>query len=153
MSLCPNGSEYVWQRGVESLQVQVTAAQSWPLFQERKKSPKRCNKKLAGRNSGARAKSLCKDVRNVHKNFLSVGFLSKFTIKIGAGYFFVTQPFFCWQLAFYRHFPTSGRQNTIKAAPQPLFVNRAYVALYITIILPVGPIPISLFVFDIEAKE
>ena len=27
-SLCPDGSEYVWQRGVESLQGRVTAAQS-----------------------------------------------------------------------------------------------------------------------------
>ena len=27
-SSCPDGSEYVWQRGVESLQGQVTAAQS-----------------------------------------------------------------------------------------------------------------------------
>ena len=38
-SSCPDGSEYVWQRGVESLQGQVTAAQSWPLFRP-KKSPK-----------------------------------------------------------------------------------------------------------------
>ena len=28
-SSCPDGSEYVWQRGVESLQGQVTAARSW----------------------------------------------------------------------------------------------------------------------------
>ena len=32
----PELSEYVWQRGVESLQGRVTAAQSWPLFQEKK---------------------------------------------------------------------------------------------------------------------
>ena len=64
-----------------------------------------------------------------------------------------TPPYFCWQLAFYRHLPTSGRQNTVKTALQPLFVNRAFVALYVSIISPVGPIPISLFVFELEAKE
>ena len=63
------------------------------------------------------------------------------------------RPYFCWQLAFYRHLPTSGRQNTVKTAPQPLFVNRAFVALYVSIISPVGPIPISLFVFELEAEE
>ena len=35
--ICPDGSEHVWQMGVESLQGRVMAAQSWPLFQERKK--------------------------------------------------------------------------------------------------------------------
>ena len=50
-----------------------------------------------------------------------------------------TPPYFCWQLAFYRHLPTSGRQNTVKTTPQPLFVNSAFVALYVGIILPVGP--------------
>ena len=37
--------------------------------------------------------------------------------------------------------------------PQPLFVNKAFVALYVGIILPVGPIPISLFVFELEAED
>merc|ERR1712004_376354 len=36
---CPDGSEYVWQRGVGSLQGRVTAVRSWPLFREKKKSP------------------------------------------------------------------------------------------------------------------
>ena len=40
-----------------------------------------------------------------------------------------------------------------KMAPQPLFVNRAFVALYVSIISPVGPILISLFVFELEAEE
>ena len=47
----------------------------------------------------------------------------------------------------------SGRQNTVKTAPQPLFVNRAFEALYVEIISPVGPIPISLFIFELQAKE
>ena len=64
-----------------------------------------------------------------------------------------TPPYFCWQLAFYRHLPTSGRQNTVKTAPQPLIVNSAFVALYVGIILPIVPIPISLFVFDLEAED
>ena len=59
-------------------------------------------------------------------------------------------PYFCWQLAFYRHIPTSGRQNTVKTAPQLLFVNRVFVALYVTIILPVGPIPISLYLSSLS---
>ena len=41
----------------------------------------------------------------------------------------------------------------VKTAPQPLFVNSAFVALYVGIILPIGPIPISLFVFDLEAED
>ena len=49
--------------------------------------------------------------------------------------------------------PTSGRQNKVKTAPQPLFVNNAFVALYVGIILPIGPIPISLFVFELEAED
>ena len=39
-SSCPDGSEYVWERGVGSLQGQVTAARSLPLFREEKKCPK-----------------------------------------------------------------------------------------------------------------
>ena len=35
-SSCPDGSEYVWQRGVGSLQGRVTAGRSWPLFREKK---------------------------------------------------------------------------------------------------------------------
>ena len=33
------------------------------------------------------------------------------------------------------------------------FVNRAFVAPYVWIISPVGPIPISLFVFELEAED
>ena len=61
--------------------------------------------------------------------------------------------YFCWQLALYRHLPTSDRQNTVKTALQSLFVNRAFLALYVKIISPVGPILISLFVFELEAEE
>ena len=84
-------------------------------------------------------------------NILSGGFGSK--VKIVAAQLFATLPYFCWQLAFYRHLPISGRQNTLKTTPQPLFVNRAFVALYVSIISPVGPIPIYLFVFELEAEE
>ena len=73
-------------------------------------------------------------------SFFSGGFRSK--VKIVTAQLFATPPYFCWQLAFYRHLPTSGRQNTVKTAPQPLFVNRAFVALYVSIISPVGPISI-----------
>ena len=75
-------------------------------------------------------------------NILSGGFGSK--VKIVTAQLFVTLPYFCWQLAFYRHLPTSGWQNTVKTALQPLFVNRAFVPLYVSIISPVGPIPISI---------
>ena len=54
------------------------------------------------------------------KKFLSGGFRSK--VKIAAGQVFPTPPYFCWQLAFFRHLPTSGRQNKVKTAPQPLIV-------------------------------
>ena len=55
-SSCPDGSEYVWQRGVGSLQGRVTAARSWPLFREEKNHLRRCCKNLAGRNFDSRAK-------------------------------------------------------------------------------------------------
>ena len=64
-----------------------------------------------------------------------------------------TPPYFCWQLAFCWHLQTLGRQNTVKMAPQPPFVNRAFVALYVTMISLVGSILISLFAFELEAKE
>ena len=49
-SSCPDGSEYVWQRGVGSRQGRVTAGRSWPLFREKKNRLRRCSKNLAGRN-------------------------------------------------------------------------------------------------------
>ena len=49
-SSCPDGSEHVWQRGVESLQGQVTAARSGPLFRAKKKNLKRCLPKPFGHN-------------------------------------------------------------------------------------------------------
>ena len=58
---------WLWQRGVESEQGQVTAAKSWPLFRERKKYLRRCYEKLIGHNFDARAKSSWEDVRNVYK--------------------------------------------------------------------------------------
>merc|ERR1712047_149968 len=51
-SSCPDGSEYVWQRGVESLQGPVLPARSWEMPVERELPAKigRCWKKLTGRN-------------------------------------------------------------------------------------------------------
>ena len=129
-SSCPDGSEYVWQRGVESLQGQVTAARSWPLFREKKNHLRRCYKKLGGHNSDFGAKSSWEKIFNIYKNFLSGGFRSK--VKIVTPQLFVTPPYFCWQLAFYRHLPTSGRQNTVKTAPQPLFVNSESISVHLT---------------------
>ena len=68
-----------------------------------------------------------------------------------------------WPLGFLQHLPifdgnshftpTSDRQNMVKTAPQLLLVNSAFVALYVGIILPIGPIPISLFLFELEAED
>ena len=82
-SSCPGGSEYVWQRGVDSLEGRVTAARSWPLFREKKNQLRRCNEKLLGHNFDRRAKSSWEKIFNIYKNFLSGGFRS--TIKIVAG--------------------------------------------------------------------
>ena len=76
-----------------------------------------------------------------------------FKAKFVPPHVFPPPPYFCWQLAFHLHLPTLGRQNPVKTAPQPLFVNRAFVALYVSIISPVGPIPISPFLFELEAEE
>ena len=67
---------------------------------------------------------------HIYQNFLSGGFRSK--VKIVTAQLFVTPPYFCWQLAFYRHLPTSGRQNTVKTAPQPLFVNSESISVHPT---------------------
>ena len=55
-SSCPDDSEYVWQRGVKSLQGQVTTAQR-PLFREKKITEGGVTKNLAGHNFDFRAKS------------------------------------------------------------------------------------------------
>ena len=81
-SSCPDGSEYVWQRGVESLQGWVTAAQSWPLFWERKNHLRQCYEKPQCRNFDFRAKSSWEKIFIYVKNFLSGGFCSK--VKIAA---------------------------------------------------------------------
>ena len=81
----------------------------------------RCSEKLLGHNFDRRAKSSWEKIFKYVKNFLSGGFCSK--VKIAACQVFVTPPYFCWQLAFYRHLPTSGRQNTVKTAPQPLRIH------------------------------
>ena len=115
-----NPHEYVWQRGVESLQGRVTASRSWPLFREKKNHLRRCYQKLAGHNFDRRAKSSWEKIFNIYKNFLSGGFRSK--IKIVTAGLFVTPPYFCWQLAFHRHLPTSGRQNRVKNLLYPPFI-------------------------------
>ena len=46
-----------------------------------------------------------------------------------------------------------GQAKHGQTAPQPLIVNSAFFTLYVGIILPIGPIPISLFVFKLEAEE
>ena len=55
-----------------------------------------------------------------YKNFLSGGFRSK--VKIVTPELFATPTYFCWQLAFYRHLPTSGRQNRVKNLLYPPFI-------------------------------
>ena len=77
----PEGSEYVWQRGVGSLQGRVTAAWSWP-FQEKKNRLRRCYENPSGHNFDFRAKASWEKIFNIYKNFLSGGFRS--TIKIVA---------------------------------------------------------------------
>ena len=52
------------------------------------------------------------------KKILSRGFCSK--VKIAPCQVFVSPPYFRWQLAFYWHFPTSGRQNRVKIFFTPL---------------------------------
>ena len=150
-SSCPDGSEYVWQRGVESLQGRVTAARSWPLFRAKKKNLKRCSPKPYGHNFHISALSLNQRYFDIYE--ISLIQFQGWNMKIVAERFWETPTYFCWQLAFHRHLPTSGRQNTVKTAPQPLIVNSAFVALYVGIILPIGPTPISLFVFDLEAED
>ena len=48
----------------------------------------------------------------MYMKILSGGFCSK--VKIITAQVFPTTPYYCWQLAFYRHLPTLGRQITVK---------------------------------------
>ena len=60
---------------------------------------------------------------------------------------------FCWQLALYRHLPTSVRQNSVKKGPQPLIAQKAFVPLDLNRPFHVlWPIPISRFVYELEAE-
>ena len=77
-SSCPDGSESVWQRGVENLHGRVTAAKSWPLFQERKKYFRRCNENLAGRS---RTKPSWEDVQNINKKLSREDFALKAKLR------------------------------------------------------------------------
>ena len=52
----------------------------------------------------------------MYVKILSEGFCSK--VKIVIAQVCETQPYFCWHLAFYRHLPTLGRQNTVKKGPR-----------------------------------
>ena len=121
------------------------------LISSQKKTLKRCFAKPFGHNFQNSALSLNQRYFDIYEIPLIQG--QGWILKIVAERFWGTPPYFCWQLAFYRHLPTSGRQNTVKTAPQPLIVNSAFFTLYVGIILPIGPIPISLFVFDLEAED
>ena len=71
-------------------------------------------KNSPGHNFDLRAKSSWEDFLNIYKKILSGGFCSH--VKIVTGQFFVTPPYFCWQLAFCRHHPTlSSNNSTLKA--------------------------------------
>ena len=115
----PELSEYVWQRGVGSLEGRVTAGRSWPFFQKKEKAGGRRNKKSYGFPKFFHAKSSRENFRNVIWKLLSGGYgLKKFWEAVT---FFVTPPYFCWQITFCRPRPTSGRNNTDKnVSPTPL---------------------------------
>ena len=44
-------------------------------------------------------------------------------VKIVNAQLFVTPPYFCWQLAFYWHLPTLGRENTVKKLCTPFHID------------------------------
>ena len=111
----------------------------------------RCYEKPSGHNFDFRAKSSWEKFFNIYKNFLSGGFRSK--VKIVTAGLFATPTYFCWQLAFHWHLPTSGRQNTVKKGPQPLFVPKAFFPYVYRPFQLLWPITIFLFVFELEAEE
>ena len=93
------------------------------LILSQKKNLKRCWKKPYGHNFHISALKLNQRYFDIYE--ISLIQFQGWNLKIVAERFWGTPPYFCWQLAFYRHLPTSGRQNTVKTAPQPLIVNRA----------------------------
>ena len=49
--------------------------------------------------------------------------------------------------------PNFGQAKHGQNGPAATDCQQSFVALYVEIILPIGPIPISLFVFDLEAED
>ena len=68
-SLCPDGSEYIWQKGVESLQGRVTSygRPKLTLISNEKKYVQLCLPKSFGHNFNARAKSSWEDILKAYK--------------------------------------------------------------------------------------
>ena len=121
-SLRTQDSENVYERWVQQIFDPVLPARSWemPVKCELPAKIGRCSEKLLGHNFDRRAKSSWEKIFIYVKNFLSGGFCSK--VKITAWRLFATPTYFCWQLAFHRHLPTSGRQNRVKNLLYPPFI-------------------------------
>ena len=61
-------------------------------------------------------------------------------VKIAACQVFVTLPYFCWQLAFYQHLPTSGRQNTVEGPAATVCLSTVHLLPYMwTSFYPLDP--------------
>ena len=74
-SSCLGGAEYVWHRGVKSLQAKLRPPKVDPYFKRWEvKYLKQCSSKWASNNFDLRAKSSQEDVPNVYKKSSQEGF-------------------------------------------------------------------------------
>ena len=111
----------IWKVGTTNFDP-VLPARSWemPVKCELPAKIGWCYEKPSGHNFDFRTKSSWEKIFNIYRNFLSGGFRSK--VKIVTAQLFATPHYFCWQLAFYRHLPTSGRQNRVQNLLYPPFI-------------------------------
>merc|ERR1712155_114651 len=75
-----------------------------------------CNSKGCAQKLSGRAKTFRMAMPRCHECFCAS------VLKIVAVSAIPTPPYFCWQLAFHRHLPTSGRQNRVKNLLYPPFI-------------------------------
>ena len=121
-SLRTQDSENVYERWVQQIFDPVLPARSWemPVKCELPAKIGRCLPKPFGHNFHISALKLNQRYFDIYE--ISLIQFQGWNLKIVAVRFFVTPPYFCWQLAFYRHLPTSGRQNRVKNLLYPPFI-------------------------------
>ena len=148
-SSCPGGSEYVWQRGVGSLQGRVTAARSWPLFREKKIT-------LGGVGKNLQAAILTLEQNPPKRKFST--YIKIFPqedlalkSKLRPGGFLLHRPIFAGNLRFTGISQLRAGKTRSKRPRSHCLSTRHLLPYMWALFYPFDRI--SLFVFELEAKD